>query len=121
MVYSAIAFLLVWVTILQLSSLPEWIVELALLLLLVMAIRWRFFWLAASKVAILWSVVHTVFNLNDTSPHTLIVEDITVSGQIVGLPQQQDQMLRFLLKPDKAEPTLPKNPHELVLPTKSPT
>ncbi len=108
MVYSAIAFLLGCVMILQLSSIPGWPVGLALALLLVIAIFWRLFWLAAFIVALFWTGVHTVINLNDTLPPALTGEDVTVSGQIVGLPQKQDRRLRFLLEPDDAEPQLPK-------------
>lgn len=88
MVYSAIAFLLGCVTILQLSSLPGWPVWLVLVLLLVIVIHWRLFWLAAFIVALLWAGVHSAFNLKDTLSHALTGEDITVSGTIVGLPQK---------------------------------
>lgn len=107
MVYSAIAFLLGCVTILQLDSLPGWPVWLVLVLLLVIVIHWRLFWLAAFIVALLWTGVHAAFNLNDTLSQALTGEDITVSGKIVGLPQKQEQRLRFLFKPDDTEPQLP--------------
>ncbi len=107
MVYSAIAFLLGCVTILQLSHLPGWPIWLVLALLLVIVIYWRLFWLAAFIVALFWTGLHTALNLNDTLSQSLTGEDITVSGRIIDLPQKQDQRLRFLLEPDNTEPPLP--------------
>ncbi len=107
MVYSAIAFLLGCVTILQLSSLPDWPIWLGLVLLSVIIIHWRFFGLAAFIIGLFWTSGYTALNLNDRLSPALTGEDITLKGQIVGLPQKQDQRLRFLLQPDDSDVRLP--------------
>lgn len=108
MVYSAIAFLLGCVTISQLTALPGWPVWLGLAGLLLLAIYWRLFWLAAFIIALFWTAGYAALKLNDTLSPELTGEDITVSGRIIGLPQQQDQRLRFLLQTGDSDIGLPK-------------
>ncbi|HET8808003.1 MAG TPA: DNA internalization-related competence protein ComEC/Rec2 [Methylophaga sp.] len=107
MVYSAIAFLLGCVTILQLGALPDWPIWLVLVLLSVITLRWRLFWLTAFFLGMFWTGGHSALNLNDRLPPSLTGEDFTLRGQIVGLPQKQDRRLRFLLQTQEGDIRLP--------------
>ena len=107
MVYSAIAFLLGCVVISQLGNLPDWPVWAALAVVLLLSLRRQIFWLAAFIIALFWAGAHASVKLNNILPQTLSGQDIAVSGNIIGLPQQQDQRLRFLFKPDNSPPSLP--------------
>ena len=107
MVYSAIAFLLGCVLISQLDNLPDWPVWAALAGILLLSIRRQIFWLAAFIIALFWAGAHATVKLHNILPQTLAGQDITASGNIIGLPQQQDQRLRFLFKPDNNSPSLP--------------
>ncbi len=107
MVYSAIAFLLGCVVISQLGNLPDWPVWAVLAAVLLLSIRRQIFWLTVFIIALFWAGAHATLKLNNVLPPTLTGQDISVSGNITGLPQQQDQRLRFLFQPDNS-PSLPK-------------
>lgn len=107
MVYSAIAFLLGCVVISQLASLPSWPFWLAVVLVLVFAIHKKLSWLLSFGIALCWASFTAWFSLQQTLPTTLVGKDISITGTVVDLPQQQSNQLRFLFSPDIAPSQLP--------------
>ncbi|AFJ02437.1 hypothetical protein Q7C_1287 [Methylophaga frappieri] len=100
MVYSAIAFLLGCIGILQFSSSPGWPVWAVAVVILLSALRYRQYWLVAFIAGCLWAGMQTQSRLADQLSSDQSGKDVTITGYIADIPQVENQRLRFLFEPD---------------------
>jgi len=109
MVRTAIGFLLGCLLISQLSVLPSTAFWLGLGIVLLVTILFRWWIISAFILALSFSAWQASDRLNDRLIEEHIGVDLTVTGTIQGIPQQQTNRVRFVFRPDENALTLPSN------------
>jgi competence protein ComEC len=108
MLLSILSFAVGTLVVQQLSTLPDilWVI---FLLLLASAFFFYRFWQALFFIiGILWAVGSANMRLVDRLPASLEGQLIEVEAKIIGLPQQDERRVRFDVEVLKSNPTIPK-------------
>jgi len=102
MIKTAISFSLACVLFLQLRDLPSiywlWLALPACFLLKLKTIRY----FAIALLAGLWTLFHAHLILNDRLSNEIAGKEITISGTISSVPEQQQRRIRFEFQPDSS-------------------
>jgi competence protein ComEC len=107
MIKSAIAFVLSCAAILALPELPPpaYLLSLIPIIMVVLYLRHYFLLFAVAGLLVTWFQCYQL--IDNRLDKSLYGQTLTVSGQVISIPQQNDQRVRFLFKPDKLTPALP--------------